>query len=537
MLSILQNTTDITVAPAVPFTFAGLQVFLDGSSDVQISVDVIGTSSTAEYDYYYDRFLINLVKASERPSSIPSQQPSLSPQQPSQEPSSAPSPTVSQQPSFSPSFSPSSLPSSGPTWVPTGEPSSKDSLAPSSTPSGMPSKSPSSNPSSFPSSSPVQAPVQAPVATTDTPSTQAPTKVPSSLPNATPSSSLVTNDVIATFQNFQLTFSNVGTLNSEAQADFVDATQDWYNALYASRRRSLARVLQAQGITQFSTSLVFRAQSVSESGNTLTYDQTVSYQEEENGAAINTPLDIILSPFDNQDLVAEYRKILADYNEAFRNIPKSATVVPDDSSVVQLGEEPPTSPSSGSDGNDFTLVLILAGVAGALAIALLVFYLWRSKKQTKTVTKSVEGDDQEEASNPPLSVARGAAKTQVVMEGDEISAMYEASMDGFSLDLEQQSLSTIDYDYSKVANGTGNRSIVSSSGGTLGENTRQDSINQSKTNLDRLGISFASESKDDEDEDDSNVYSVVAPAGKLGVVVGTLSFISPDDDTDNLGIC
>ena len=96
------------------------------------------------------------------------------------------------------------------------------------------------------------------------------------------------------------------------------------------------------------------------------------------------------------------------------------------------------------------------------------------------------------------------------------------------------SVATVDYDYSKAYGGGGDASIVSSVGGTLGDNTRQtagDVAAGSAAARMALGASF-------ESSDPTRSYGrpamaaayqeqvmvIDAPAGKLGVVIDT-----PDD--------
>jgi hypothetical protein len=81
----------------------------------------------------------------------------------------------------------------------------------------------------------------------------------------------------------------------------------------------------------------------------------------------------------------------------------------------------------------------------------------------------------------------------------------------------------VDYDYSKAYGGAGDTSVVSSVGGTLGDNTRfTNGEPLTSSRVAALGASFES---DDADRRRSNlkeeIIEVMAPAGKLGVVIDT----------------
>jgi len=88
------------------------------------------------------------------------------------------------------------------------------------------------------------------------------------------------------------------------------------------------------------------------------------------------------------------------------------------------------------------------------------------------------------------------------------------------------SVATVDYDYSKAYGGGGDASIVSSVGGTLGDNTRQtagDVAAGSAAARAALGASFESDIRNSTAFQEQ-VMVIDAPAGKLGVVIDT-----PDD--------
>jgi len=88
------------------------------------------------------------------------------------------------------------------------------------------------------------------------------------------------------------------------------------------------------------------------------------------------------------------------------------------------------------------------------------------------------------------------------------------------------SVATVDYDYSKAYGGGGDTSVVSSVGGTLGDNTRQtagDVAAGSAAARAALGASFESDIRNSAALQE-RVIVIDAPAGKLGVVIDT-----PDD--------
>lgn len=88
------------------------------------------------------------------------------------------------------------------------------------------------------------------------------------------------------------------------------------------------------------------------------------------------------------------------------------------------------------------------------------------------------------------------------------------------------SVATVDYDYSKAYGGGADASVVSSSGGTMGDNTRQTSDVAGGTAARvALGASYEDAGyREEESNVKEEIIEINAPAGKLGVVIDT-----PDD--------
>ena len=81
------------------------------------------------------------------------------------------------------------------------------------------------------------------------------------------------------------------------------------------------------------------------------------------------------------------------------------------------------------------------------------------------------------------------------------------------------SVATVYYDYYKAYAGT-DKSILSSAGGTMGENKRETGSALQPSARAALGASFDSEGKPDANVREE-VLEINAPAGKLGVVIDT----------------
>ena len=90
-------------------------------------------------------------------------------------------------------------------------------------------------------------------------------------------------------------------------------------------------------------------------------------------------------------------------------------------------------------------------------------------------------------------------------------------------------MATVDYDYTK-AYGNADQSVVSSAGGTLGENTRQTKEDLTASGSGRAALGAAAAGYDPESQTfaegsvKEEIIEIIAPSGKLGVVIDT-----PDD--------
>jgi hypothetical protein len=121
-----------------------------------------------------------------------------------------------------------------------------------------------------------------------------------------------------------------------------------------------------------------------------------------------------------------------------------------------------------------------------------------SNEQQEKVARYVDtADDEQPTSNSPTKI--DAQRSNVTSPG------------GISWQYSNQSVSTVDYDYSKVYGPAGENSVVSSVGGTLGADTRH-------TQEGFLGLKGGAlgASQQDEPVIKEHVFEVIVPSGKLG---------------------
>jgi len=249
----------------------------------------------------------------------------------------------------------------------------------------------------------------------------------------------------------------------------------------------------------------------------LTYDQTVQFRT----------FDSTITPEYAAEQPFFFTSLRTEYNRQLRSAGEPSFEALDSSSNVRF---PNDNDANGSERGNNDVgglsmgIIIAVAVGGAVAVALFVgggFYLNNRKKD-----KGYPED------TPPLTVSASGA-------GDEVSRLDDPSKVGpigdISVGYGDQSVATVDYDYSKAYGGAADHS-VSSAGGTFGSNTHTGG-NQSAVENDPYGTgpptlgSFDDESYGDSAFRENNapagpevLMDIYAPPGKLGVVIDT-----PDD--------
>jgi hypothetical protein len=469
--------------------------------------------------------------ASDFPSSVPTMRPSISP---------------------APSFPPSNATteSDAPSDVPTASPTAEATERPSDVPTAVPTAAPT-----VPEGDPTKEPTtKAP--TTEEPTTEAPVTA-TEAPTGTRTR--------ATVDGVAVKLTGVQVLKPDDLAVFLGVTRTWFeeffNGVPADNGRLLAFGDGIDSIPYLSTKIIFSQQTTEEnsSGVNVTrvvYNQRLTY-EEASGAVLE-PEDIVRLPFEdetaNRELVKRLRA--TDESTAFRRL--SGTIpVPSVNTVIP----PIVRPDDGDDGGfPQWAIYASAGGGGFLLLLLVVALVWRrgrsSASAAKTGVPSIyqqsyqEGPDifsydDEGNERPPASfnisasedvstIHDGYASGQNIPQrnsleyGDQryvvcapaLAVCTTASDTCFS------SVATVDYDYSKAYGGAGDTSVISSSGGTFGDNTQPTAGEVAASTLaarQALGASFDSEAQFRE-EVREEVLVIDAPPGKLGVVIDT-----PDD--------
>ncbi|VEU39259.1 unnamed protein product [Pseudo-nitzschia multistriata] len=495
---------------------------------MRFSVDVFEAPSASPTTFPSEEPTIApTLSPSSTPTTSPSEQPTTS------TPSSTPTETLSEQPTTSsPSSTPTETHSEQPT---TSTPSSTPSLVPSSTPSDHPSGVPSGQPTPAPTDLASKAPTTAPVLT------RAPTGAPTATPTKSPTTAPVAPDVPTeppsggevepptssegervsnTIEGLRMGMAGITEMSPSAETEWQELTASFSSSFVFNDLKdkvsNFVTTYEVTGVSpitvQQGRQLQLRAngnsrhqRSLQEQGIVVEYTQTVEYNTVD--LSEFTPEFLVTAPFATQAERTAYVTLLKTTSTTDLANIKGV-------SETQLPVTPP--PTSAPAQKDAILTLpaiigIACGGAGLL-ILILLFAIYCRKG-------SDVGGDAKSADEPPLHVD---------VKEDEVSTLAGPNGPPTYGD---QSVATMDYDYSKAYGGAGDTS-VSSAGGTFGSNTQNLSL---PANAAATGAALGVMGDDDESYntkyDDpraaqgmEEVIHIFAPPGKLGVVIDT-----PDD--------
>eukprot|EP00581_Thalassiosira_minuscula_P019455 CAMPEP_0183717330 /NCGR_PEP_ID=MMETSP0737-20130205/10974_1 /TAXON_ID=385413 /ORGANISM="Thalassiosira miniscula, Strain CCMP1093" /LENGTH=832 /DNA_ID=CAMNT_0025946747 /DNA_START=388 /DNA_END=2886 /DNA_ORIENTATION=+ len=503
---------------------------------------------------------IPTVSPSKGPTNFPTLEPSSEPtDDPTGSPTESPTPSPSESPTLLPSGSPTPFPSRnptpgsaspstpptpGPTTSPTTEPTKNPTTSPTtSTPTTSPTKEPTQSPmegtlspttSQSPTNNPSKAPTTSPTTAMPTlrnetasptlaPITEAPTASPTSEPTKSPVTSPPTRALEGPTETAGLTITLNGISGIPNRREWERTTAEFYENVYADGEeiedakvsveitneqpkngRRARNLMNGNGVRM-------RGLQATDSSVEVTYTQTTTYRSNDPNLTINEIVLIPLSTPTDRDLYVGELKNLDGYEQLTE---VSEITVATDSPDKGTGGDNEAEDKGGLGAG------AIAGIAcGCAAFVILVggFVYYRVKNK--------DNDDSD-----PNNASTILSSTQD--ERTNTNTGTGSSLPTYG----DQSVATVDYDYSKAYGGAGNHSL-SDAGGTLGSRTRQTAAEDLGSGTGPPGdpsmlppgsgnTIFSDDPTFDQAYEDvrEELLDIYAPAGKLGVVIDT-----PDD--------
>jgi len=422
---------------------------------------------------------------------------------------------VTPAPTQSPSITPTTVPSAvdatlAPSTTASEVPTASDSSAPSLTPTDI---SVSAPPSKSESSVPSLAPIVTGAPVTSAPVTSAP--VTSAPVTSAPATSAPVNPFnTVEIQVKDLTMSLIGltrTMNVATQRKFTETAKAYIEDYYNNGITNSNRFLQVEeDVFDMSVFIVVTNREVIKDDSvTVTYTQQMKYSENKKV----DPVNVAKAPFSTATDREAFKELLKESD------PTGFSML---QSVLAVNQEIP------EDDDGFwttTMIIIIAASAGGALLLLGIGYCLCCKNSGDGA--GAYSSQSNTSGNLPSNVAGGGRDDVSTLADQNKSGMRNArEVSGYG----DQSVATVDYDYSKAYGGGGEASVVSSAGGTFGSNTKGESIGAAALGAGAAagGGGYSDDESFDAQYQNQNVtveeLTFEAPAGKLGVVIDT-----PDD--------
>jgi len=512
----------------------------------------------------------NTTAPSNGPTNRPTTDPTLAPtnaptnaptQGPTEKPSNAPTNTPTSNPTRTPTaapvltgspVTPSAPPTNNPTEAPilsTLAPTAKPTIEPTDKPYVQPTYNPTDNPTDKRTAPPT--PVAAVV--TDTP-TRAPNEKTTISPTAvlrtqeptnksntgtdTPnentlvpvtSSEIGGEEMISqTLTGLQMGMAGVTDLPISARASWEELTQSFCDSyVFNDLKNSVSYFDTTYEVTDVIPITLQRHQRMmrgnqrglqSQQGIIVEYTQTVKYDTIDPKKF--TPNLMVTAPFETDKERTAYVTLLGtSLDDTLSLVTGVSEIQIRDVSLTLPPESSTDAPNKAPKGAPLLTKPAIIGISCGVAAALVLIVIF-GVYCCRSGGGSEGGGDVKSSGEPPLHVS---------VKDDEVSTL--AGPQTGPPTYGDQSVATMDYDYSKAYGGAGDTS-VSSAGGTFGSNTQNITL---PANTAATGAALGALNMDDNTSYDAQyneprantkeeVMHIFAPPGKLGVVIDT-----PDD--------
>ena len=221
---------------------------------------------------------------------------------------------------------------------------------------------------------------------TDKP-TLAPTQAPQVLTTSEPTPAPGVDSAESfEFKGITMRLTGVGQLSEESLSAFEDSTEDFYRAKYQSISTPSRRWLQATaGVTNFETTVTVQGQSPSNGGNTITYDQTISFVPV-SGESVSTSdaQNMLATPLKDEQGRQDYVNKLKEKDPVFEAVTADEPTVPlpeKTSGNDDKDKDVPLDATSDDDGGFPVLIVVIiaVGVCCCGGAAAAGFYLTKRR--------------------------------------------------------------------------------------------------------------------------------------------------------------
>lgn len=229
------------------------------------------------------------------------------------------------------------------------------------------------------------------------PGTKSPTIAPTTTA-AAPTDAVESKETLTVssfdFDDLTIRLSGASAFSANAQKAFEEKTALFYRSVYVSNRRR--RLSEEFGLSDFGTVVTFKKDAPDETGNTVTYHQTVFFASKSDNVTEKDAEQMIVRPFESERSRQDYVALLAEGDDDFKGV--SSTDGPrlsDEARGDDAGQQSLSDDDSGS-GMLFVLIIVMSG----LVCCCLTGFFWIRRKGTSTGKNNVPDQRPVQATDP-----------------------------------------------------------------------------------------------------------------------------------------
>ena len=229
------------------------------------------------------------------------------------------------------------------------------------------------------------------VAIPDTPQPTSSPISPTESPSSPPTPGEANDAQVFDFSDIEMFLAGAPQLSFAAVEALGASIVAFYSKTYADS--TTQRRLQSMGVTNFQTTVRVTGDAPTTEGNTVTYDQTISFVPS-NGETVSgsEARDILLSPFQDNANKKEFQDILKSSDPSFAGV----TAV--DAPKVPLPDNAGTDPEKDDDNDgNMTLIIILVVVGVILCCCSAGSYVYLKRRRgSATIPKDENANESKE---------------------------------------------------------------------------------------------------------------------------------------------
>ena len=195
-----------------------------------------------------------------------------------------------------------------------------------------------------------------------------------------------------TFKGTTIRLEGMPKLTDKSKSAFEEGTEAFYNDLYAPKTDRHLEI-DASSLTFFETVVIVTGDEPDETGNTITYDQNVTFTTTSNVTAEEKAAqDLLVSPLETDTSKDDYLNELKERDDDFATVSKVSTPAVTVSDPEEKKKEPVEEPEDDGLSVGAIVGIVVAGVFGLCCGCATVFFCMK-KENSDSLDKTRDMDE------------------------------------------------------------------------------------------------------------------------------------------------